>query len=187
MFVCDEKKFVYVGFTKSGSSSIYALLTANFNGQKFNRSWRQIKEEHKGYTSFCVVRNPYSRMVSWWWSICKVGGDRYGHKRELANAGLTESLEDFITLWSTKPEAATSQSLIIETVSRFDHVIHLEKIKDELYELPFMPFGVEIPKFNAKSDKPHWKELLTPKAIELINTHWEDDFKLLGYENEMIK
>ena len=181
MFICPEKEFVYVSFTKSGSSSMYSLLQSNFTGMRWNRSWRRIRDEHLDYTSFCVVRNPYARLVSWWWSICKTGGDRYGHKKELANKGLTESLEDFITLWMEKPETAISQSIIIETVNNFDYVLKLENIEEELNTLPFITTQMDMPKLNAKN-KLHWKELLTPKAIELINAGWEQDFKLLNYE-----
>jgi len=181
MFICDNPKFVYVSFTKSGSSSMYALFNQHYAGLNKPRHHRKIPDEYSIYPSFTVVRNPYSRMVSWWWSICKVGGDRYGHRKELAQAGLTESLADFCTLWSTKPESATSQSFIIENVNDFDCVLKLENIEEDFNALPFVATHIEIPKANVKN-KPHWKDLITPEAIKVINQHWENDFTLLNYE-----
>ena len=179
MFICSEKEFVYVAFTKSGSSSMYSLLKSNFSGQRLNRSWRKIPEEYKNYTSFCVVRNPYSRLVSWWWSICKADGDRYGHKKELQDRGLSLSLEDFLTLWREKKGAF--QAPIVETVNRMDHVLKLENIEHDFNALPFVTKYIAIPKVNVKN-KIHWTDLLTPKAIEMINAGWKRDFELLNYE-----
>ena len=175
MFICHNPKFVYVSFTKSGSSSIYKLLEANFSGQRLRRTKKLIDEQYNDYLSFCVVRNPYSRLVSWWWSICNTGGDRYGHKKELLDRGLSLSLEDFLTVWVEKN--GTSQ---IRPIS-FDYILKLENIEDDFNSLPFITKHINIPRSNAKN-RPHWKELINTKSIQLINTAYKRDFELLGYE-----
>lgn len=101
MFVSEELKFVFIPVTKSGSSSVINALDNNFNGRRLQRNPRP-PEQFRNYYLFCCVRNPYARMVSWWWTICKAEGDRYGHKRELRQHNLSESLFDFLTLWEIK-------------------------------------------------------------------------------------
>jgi len=181
MFICDDSQFVYVSFTKSCSSSMYNLLQSNFKGLRTKRSWRKIPDQYVDYTSFCVVRNPYSRLVSWWWSICKVGGDRYGHIKELTDLGLTTTLEDFLTLWDTKN--GLGQAFIVEDVNRMDHIIKLENIEEEFNALPFINNHISIPKVNVKN-KPHWRELITPKAAQKIETMYKRDFELFNYKIE---
>ena len=129
-------------------------------------------EQYKDYVSFTVVRSPYSRLVSWWWSICKVDGDRYGHKKELAERGLSQSLEDFVVLWSEKK--GTTQHVAIER-HRYNHILKLENLERDLHALSFMPEHIIIPRANKKN-YPHWRELMTPEAGQVINSIYKHEF-----------
>ncbi len=179
MFVCENPKFVYVSFTKSGSSSMYNLLETNFKGTNHPRHHKGIPPNNKSYPSFCVVRNPYSRLVSWWWSICKAKGDRYRHKKELKDRNLPESLQGFLTLWEEKN--GTSQSAGYEHNNGIDHVLKLENIEEEFNALPFITKHIEIPKVNVKNH-PKWSELLDTESGKMINRIYKRDFELFGYE-----
>lgn len=178
MFISHKPQFVYVAFTKSGSSSMYALLDQHFKGEKRNRTHRRIPDEYKHYPSFCVVRNPYSRLVSWWWSICKAEGDRYGHKKELADRGLTTSFTDFLKLWATKNGIAQAP---IVNLNQFDYILKLENITNDLNTLPFFASKVEFPQRN-KRNHPHWTDIITAESGKFINDTYREDFELLGYE-----
>lgn len=181
MFISSNPKFVYVSFTKSGSSSVYAALRANFTGKERPRHNRGIPKEYNSYPSFCVVRNPYSRLVSWWWSICKVGGDRYGHKKELQQRGLTTSFKDFLTLWAEKNGIA--QAPAVETVNQIDYVIRLENLEEEFNNLPFISSYIQIPKKNSRN-YPHWTEIVDETTGRMISETYKRDFELFGYKIE---
>ena len=179
MFVNHNLKFVYVSVTKSGSSSIIGLLRKEMGGQDLGRTKKIIPSEYDDYYSFLVVRNPYARMVSWWWAICKDSGDRYGHKRELQKAGLTESLQDFLILWETKGDY--SQAHYLNGNKKFNKILKLENIEKDFNTLPFVKTHLEIPKANSRKH-PAWRELLDDSSRELINQIYKNDFKNFDYE-----
>jgi len=178
MFVNNKLKFVYVSVTKSGSSSVAKHLLDNFGGGHIGQPKVVIPSQYQDYYSFLVVRNPYERMVSWWWAICKANNDRYGHKQQLRKAGLTESLFDFLTLWST---GNFSQAVYLTSNKKIDKTIKLENIQDEFNTLPFVTSALPLPKINTH-ERPCWQSLLDIESGRLINTEYEDDFKLFNYK-----
>lgn len=179
MFINDKDKFIYLSMTKSGSSSIVALLKDRFVGKSTGNTHMVIPPCCKDYYSFTVARNPYARMVSWWWSICKTDGDRYGHKKELRNAGLSESLPDFLQLWEKK--GGYAQSKYLDVNDKLDCVLKLENIEEDFNNLPFITEHVEIPMVNVKNH-PSWKGLLDDDSRILINHIYAEDFKNFNYE-----
>jgi len=179
MFFCNNPKFVYVSFTKSGSSSMYGLLKTHFNGKTAPRHHKKIPDQYRSYPKFCVVRNPYARLVSWWWAICKVDGDRYGHKRELKQLGQPQTLTGFMRLWETKNGLSQYQG--IEVNGEFDYVLKIENIEEEFNALPFITKHIPIPKRNAR-EHPHWTELMEPEAGRIINRIYQKDFEYFNYE-----
>lgn len=178
MFINDKLKFVYVSATKSGSSSMNQRLKNQFGGRSLGNATWVIPTECEDYYSFMVVRNPYSRMVSWWNSVIKVDGDRYGHKRELHQHKLTESLADFLRLWEIKGDY--SQSKYLEVNKRIDQVLKLENIDEEFLTLPFVTHAAPLPHINKR--KASWKELLDDESKELINRIYGKDFENFGYD-----
>lgn len=186
MFICNNSnpKFIYISCTKSGSSTLYNMIETQYGRTgniKLQRPTKTIPENlFDNHYVFCVIRNPYARLVSWWWSICKTDGDRYGHKKELRQRGLSESLEDFLKLWKTKTQ--TRQYYVIEQNKRkIDAFIKLENLKEELDNSPIQLNTLEIPKVNSRNH-PHWKELLSSESIKLINNIYKQDFITFGYE-----
>ena len=181
MIVNDKLKFVFVSMTKCGTQSINTLLTKEFGGQRYTNVKKKIDDNNLDYFKFTVSRNPYERMVSWWWAMCKVDGDRYGHKKELKNAGLSESLFDFLTLWEKKPYYGHTMSSWLILNPPLDKIIKLENI-EELNSLPFITTALIIPKINVHKERPSWEELLDNDSHKLINRVYADDFKNFNYE-----
>ena len=168
--------------TKCGSSSIVSLLRDKFGGDSSGNTRMVIPPCKGNYYSFTVSRNPYARMVSWWWSVCKVGGDRYGHKKHLREEGLSESLFDFLILWERKGDY--SQSRYLDVNEPLDKILKLENIEEDFNSLAFVTEHVNIPKKNVKNH-PKWEELLDDASCKLINRIYEKDFENFNYE--MIK
>ena len=179
MFINNDLKFVYVSMTNSGSSSIVALLKDKFGGQSFGNTRAVIPPCCDSYHSFTVSRNPYARMISWWWSICKADGDRYGHKKELRDANLSESLSDFLLLWDKKGDY--SQSKYLDVNGPLDEILKLENIEEDFNNLPFVKEHVDIPRVNVKKH-PSWQGLLDENSRVLINRIYRKDFEKFNYE-----
>ena len=180
MFINDDLKFVYVSMTKSGSSSIVALLKDKFGGTSNGNTRMVIPPCCENHYSFTVSRNPYARMISWWWSICKADGDRYGHKKELRDANLSESLPDFLLLWERKGDYSQTKYLSVNH-DPLDTILKLENIEEDFNNLPFVKEHVDIPKVNAKNH-PSWQGLLNENSRVLINRIYADDFENFNYE-----
>ena len=121
-------------------------------------------------------------MISWWWSICKVDGDRYGHKKELKEAGLSESLVDFLQLWDRKGDYSQTKYLSVNH-DPLDAVLKLENIEEDFNNLPFVTEHVDIPKINSKKH-PSWQGMLDDDSRLWINNVYEDDF--INFDYEMI-
>lgn len=178
MFVSEELKFVFIPVTKSGSSSVINALDNNFNGRRLQRNPRP-PEQFRNYYLFCCVRNPYARMVSWWWTICKAEGDRYGHKRELRQHNLSESLFDFLTLWEIK--GTYTQSSYMDRNPTMKKVLKLENLEEDFNTLPFVKTHIPMPRVNVRSHPP-WQELLDARSGNLINRNYKTDFEQFNYE-----
>ena len=177
MFVSEKLKFVFVPVTKSGSSSIIRALNDNFEGKVLARN-RRPPPQYQDYYTFCCVRNPYARMISWWWSICKTSGDRYGHKRELRQHNLSESLFDFLTLWEKKGKYTQTEYL---TLNPNITVLKLDNLEEDFNNLPFVDKHIPMQKVNSKQHPP-WMELLDTKSGQLINRVYKEDFEQFNYE-----
>ena len=177
-------KFVYVSNTKSGSSSVYKFLEQNYTVQmRFNRPFKKIPPAFIDYPSFTVVRHPYPRLTSWWWSaVYNVKDDRYGHQRELAKMKLDTRFSHFLKLWKTKKQ--TRQVVVLEENKQgIDYVVKLENIDEEMSNLPFFKSeNIKLTNLNHRPDRPKWEDVLSENDIKEINKIYHEDFIAFGYE-----
>lgn len=184
MIIIKNPNIVYLSFTKCGSSSVYELLSSNFRVvEKKGRIHKKIDSKYLNtHTVLTVSRNPYSRMVSWWNSVINTEGDRYGHKKELRNASLTHSLEDFCYLWCNIKRVNSQYDDLFSHNPELKSVknIKLENLNDDIRT--FLNISVDIPSLNSRLDSAEFENHLTDKSISLINEHWEKDFEYFGYE-----
>jgi hypothetical protein len=196
MFIHKIKpQFVYISNTKSASSSVYAFLKRHFSNSKqseiHSRPFKTIPEEYASFPWFTVVRHPYQRLSSWWWSAVKmqekIHKDRYGHIKELRDMGLDTRFSNFLKLWATKPQ--TKQTIVIKRNNgRIPHIIHVENIEKELSELPFLNQHIKLFRLehiNHKKDRPEWKDVIKGPAIGLLHEVYQEDFDTFGYEKTL--
>ena len=178
MVISHKHKFAYPFVTKTATMSIRTLLVDRFAGARSGRL-RTPPDGCRGYFTFATCRNPYDRMVSWWYRVIKhLKGDEYGHKRELASAGLGQSLFDFLTLWERKGGFAQHEVADANPGITF---IRTENLEEEFNSLPFVGEHVEVPRINA-TPRPHWGDLLDARSGGHINRVYSEDFALGGYE-----
>lgn len=176
MFVSTEQKFVYVPFTKVGSSSMFKLLKENYRGVSFKRTKRHIPNQYINFYKFCIVRNPYDRMMSWWNSV-ETNPREVKHINQMMQQGLPITFEGFLKHWKSK--TTHTMYYAVEINGDFDKVLRLENIQEDFNSMPFVKKDMVIPQKNSRS---YNKDILTPRCIELINEIYENDFKYFGYE-----
>lgn len=195
MFVCDNPKIVFVAIPKTATRSIYGLLKDNFGGRVISDHARKIPPAYNNYFSFCIVRNPYDRICSDYWSRCRRGSDRYGILTKFKQQGLENTLESYLDVYPRESRSTWfAQHNFIEG-NNINKILHFEKLQEEFNELPFVKNNITLPLINTTSKKvfspktkdfltprPTWQELVTPAAGKKINNIFKKDFELLDYE-----
>ena len=100
--IIEELKLIFIHIPKTGGTFIenrLYLLARIINSKKYLRfsghhSISSLNEKYSEYTSFCVVRNPYDRLISAY-NYLRSRNDKY-HKRFLKLLKDPEDLNEFV-------------------------------------------------------------------------------------------
>lgn len=171
--ICKEYKIVFVAVPKTGTRSIYRLLQENYGGVVFRDHLKVIPKEYKDYYSFVIKRNPYARLISYWWHIKNIVKK------------IDYELNDFLDLIIQKKYDKThiEPQWLWYQYNRIDKILTTERLEREFNELTFIDEYVELPKRHFWSDKRKpWKEFLNEEIIEKINYIYRIDFEKLNFE-----
>jgi hypothetical protein len=175
MHYSDNPKIVFVAIPKTGTRSVVDYLEEHFNARKAKGTHTHssdIPARLKNHYSFTIVRNPFDRMVSYWWSTCKRPGSpkRMGFETFLLQEGLRGGFQyPYFKL------------------NRFDKVIRYENLERDFMKLPFFIEGTSLKWLNPTvrewkgPPRPSTLEILTPRTCEIIRKKFRKDFELLGY------
>ena len=124
-------------------------------------------ERINNYFKFTIVRNPYDRMLSYYFWI-KGKNNQEFNKNEFIN---------FIKINSCFQH---------EYIDNTFHIIHFENLIDELKELECFKDIVNFnnyPTLNASNNsKKNYNEILDKELKDLIFNKYKKDFELFGYE-----
>jgi len=195
MLVGNNKfKYVFIAIPKTGTRSIYNVLRREFEGHLIRDHEKKIPEKFKGWFSFTVIRNPYERLVSAWWSTTQRGVDPKGFiKRLKGNASFENFCKNLPSLETVRSAPhLTPQFQWLN--NDFDKIIEYENLEEEWLKLPFNENKVQLIHINStrklegernKIVRKHYTEYLNPTIIDIINKFYAKDFKQLNYK--MIK
>ena len=190
-------KFIHI--TKTAGTSIEII------GKENNICWGMFHTEYgpwhtpftskpesikDGYSWFTVVRNPYTRIISEFyckWGT-KIDDDK---KKSMSVEEFNETIKTYIlhrdTIYDNECDRCggghyKEQHLYID--KKYDiHILKFENIELDFNNL-MEKYSLNI-KLNIKknvSDKIYTVDSLSPEVIELINTVYDEDFKLFGYK-----
>lgn len=182
--ISNKHGFVYIEIPKTASRSMLHVLTTYYAA-----FWvRNERIGDMGLSSFAVVRDPYTRCLSLWWSIYSTKGDRYGLDW-IAKQGLVEFIEFFCHKDSSKAHFRHA-SLLLRPQWQIlqDHpvlrYVRFESLEEDFKALSFYTGEPEqFPVLNCKpKERGPDEEYLTPEAIKAINKWCAPEFPLLGYE-----
>lgn len=173
MLACHNPEWVFVAIPKTATRSIALYLKTHFNTTGEAGHQTVIPDKWKSHYSFCVVRNPYDRMCSYWWSTCM-----------RPNSKMRWSFEKFLNGYY-RPQLRWVLG------NRINKILRYETLEQDFRSLPFIPDDAQLPWANATVfDRPNKKlvarpsteELVTPQIRSLIKRIYHDDFEQLGYE-----
>lgn len=194
MMVCDSPGFVFIAIPKTGTRAIYNFLENNYKVTLVEDHLTKVPIELCDRYTFMVVRNPYDRICSAWWSTCMRGKDRYGYIKTFNECGLPNTLLSFLKVIKNKHRGINyihtkEQSEYIHS-NRIDFIIRFENLNVDLNSLDFLKEDVVLDNINATTlvtnnnslRRPDWIELVDSESIKLINEIYFEDFELLNYD-----
>ncbi|HET6442542.1 MAG TPA: hypothetical protein VFH53_09210 [Phycisphaerae bacterium] len=190
MIVSKARKFCFVSTPKCGTNSLYAVLQAAFVGVRqppgFHRN--TIPAGARGLFRWTVVRNPFARAVSIWWSTVKNPKNRRVARAELLKAKGRDDLEAFMEWILEGPAESLARRCLRQNMTDwlrpaepFQAVLHLERLEQEVLELPFWK-PVPLPHLNRSDGRPPWRTFITSRARDLVLAWAGEDFERFGYE-----
>jgi len=198
MMYCPSHDVVFVAIPKTGTRSIYYILKNQYGGKLYKEHLPVIPKQFIHYFSFCVVRNPYDRICSAYWSLCHRQGDRYGYKGMFAKRRQPNTLVSFldaIKLDFQRRRRELPQYKFHEE-NRIDQILRYETLQEDFNTLPFLTNPVTLPRSNSTTEgrtkatpkpRPPWEQLVTVEAGQMINEMFAKDFKLFNYKKKEFK
>lgn len=173
MHYSNNPKVVFVAIPKTGTRSIVTYMEDHLNAKKFKGSRThtvKIPTRLKNHYAFTVVRNPFDRMVSYWWSTC------------MRPKGSRMEFEAFLQ------GNRRSHQYPFVTNNKLDKIIRYENLDEEFAAAPFYVEGTSLKhinttvrEWNGIPPRPPTRELITPKIEKMIVEIFAKDFEVLGY------
>ena len=191
--VFHKYKLIVVGIPKNASSSLSDVLK---NKTDNSHDHRTLIDEYNyndsdllsTYTSLVVVRNPYDRFFS---GVHQIRRDA----TENNNLTVQEVIEQEIyyreqgineVFYTQNQFIYLGKILLVDKIIKYES-LHEEwkNFVEEYNKTAEYKIKKVLPFSNTTKDKKHWTEelkSLTQDQLDLINTMYERDFKLFGYE-----
>jgi len=189
MIISEKNKITFIAIPKTGTRSVYSILIEHFGGKLLQEHGFKVPAKYEEYYTFTVVRNPYDRLVSAWWSTTQRDGDRYGYVKELK--GDTSFLNYCKNLKRFENKIIPHlQPQCNWFNNRIDKIIRYENINEEWLDLPFNTSKQPLPHKNPTTmvasnnsiPRDHYSTYLNDEIISIINQRYNQDFIKFGYD-----
>jgi hypothetical protein len=192
-----EGKFIFIHIPKTGGLSLTrALLGSEFNKHVTAKRFQLLlpEDEFKNYFKFCIVRNPWDRVVSAFLYLKKGGlteSNLIFSQRALQGIN---TFDDFVKNYLLKklhekgvythfiPQykfvCDQKGQLLVDYIGRFEEY-------DQSCAYIFSRLGIkqpEVKKENANKERSHYREYYTPETIEIVRKIYKKDIDLFKYE-----
>lgn len=175
MVISHEKRFVFLGIPRTANRAMhYALLRLPGAFRAGYLHEMGVPPECHEYFTFCCVRNPYQRFLSYYrWRRQKHpwGGDAIGM-----------SFEQYISAMEKGQLGPSTIRGHTENL-RLDKVIRFEELPDSLLELNLFK-GVDdfrLVKHGQKLSR-HWKQFYDPQTADRVYQLCQSDFEEFDYD-----
>jgi len=200
MIINHKNKFVFVGVSKTGSTTIHNYFGSSVpEDHKSFTKWHypvsKIIEDHpevKDYFKFGFCRNPWDRMVSCWYDFSSPTSDHQGWNKPLRES--FSSFEDFIlnfgnTKWKNEIRFQSCTNYLYYENKPIDYIGKFEKFNEEVtyilntigkQNISYYPLRNER-KANRNKD---YKQYYTNDMVDIVSDLFSDDITNFGYAYE---
>ena len=158
----------------------YGIIGSRTSGMKKKDKWKPHKdakdikrdlgdEKFNKFLKFCVVRNPYDKMVSrYFWDRSKLSFKDYVKSHHCNNLGIhtidSKSVCDYFIKYEN----------LEEDIKKL-----CEKLKIHSYDLTLLPNH----KSKSRKENKHWSEYYDDEIKKIVYEKHKKEFKLFGYDS----
>lgn len=168
--------------SKCAGSSVESWLKNNVNGDVYDNDLRHLYPRHltnlfpEGFGwSFCVVRNPWDRMVSWYSYFKNIKGLDLSFDEYLEKCFYDKTVQN--TNMFGKPTPLIKYVNDVNFVVRFENLVEDFKVVQDKVNC-YAPLQHTN---KTRDDRDYVKYYGCQKHIDVIQSFYKDDINLLGY------
>ena len=167
MAICHVNKLIFVHVPKNAGTSILSYFNSTPESILPDQSWKEYSlfyKEWNSYTTFSIIRDPYSRFKSFY-KYLRIG-PHINHFAKIVR-------DNYMVL--TRPQ---SFFICDKNNIMVDKLVRYENLEKELSSV-----GIHnLPRKNVSKTIPEDRLLMNQETIDIINTLYKRDFDLFGYE-----
>ena len=176
--IIDKYRSIFIHIPKNAGTSIEAFFANNSFRIQPNKHAdifeikRKFKNSYNNYRKFTIVRNPYDKMVSWYFYLKRNLGENYKiieFNKWIKDPSKFWHINDPISF--LKPQC----DWIDETVS----IIKFENLNEELNN--FFDEKIDLPITN-KSNHKHYLDYYNEESLNIIYNKYKKDFEKYNYK-----
>lgn len=179
MIRAEQQKVVFFHNPKAAGSSINQWFWTNIPGSRHVEPQHMLptRVEYEGW-SFCIVRNPWDRWVSWW---------AYWHdKMNRIDTPFEEyTLKYFSGEYSGLSGGQYSTCFVQRRMAdHVDYIIRYENLIEEFKVVQDkLNCHAPMPRVNANHNRKHYTEYYkSNELIDIISDYYKLDIEKYGYE-----
>jgi chondroitin 4-sulfotransferase 11 len=180
--ISHKLKLIFIHIPKTGGTSLVTKLDNYHSDKYYNKNHLNMKyyiEKYpklliKNYYKITIVRNPFDRLVSWWF-YCK-------------SLNLNEGKMTFKEFIIHRKGSTQLKYLFDENNNiTIDKIIKFENYQHEINELfkkCNLDIKMDIHTLKTNTNRKHYSYYYDEECINLVNTFFKEELDLFNYKFE---
>ena len=175
--IIDEHKAIFIHIPKNAGTSIeeyFGNKSVRIQPEKHADIYeikKKFKNSYNNYRKFTIIRNPYDKMVSWYFYL----------KRNLGDYNVIEFnnwIKDPSKFWHINDPISYLKPQY-EWINNTVEIIKFENLNKELNK--FFNEKINLPIIN-KSNHKHYLEYYNKQSLNIIYKRYKKDFEKFNYK-----
>ena len=175
--IIDKYKTIFIHIPKNAGTSIeeyFGNKSVRIQPEKHADIYeikKKFKNSYNNYRKFTIIRNPYDKMVSWYFYL----------KRNLGDYNVIEFnnwIKDPSKFWHINDPISYLKPQY-EWINNTVEIIKFENLNKELNK--FFNKQINLPITN-KSNHKHYLEYYNTESLDIIYNRYKKDFKKFNYK-----
>ena len=176
--IIDRHKVIFIHIPKNAGTSIeeyFGNESVRIQPNKHADIYeikRKFKNSYNNYRKFTIIRNPYDKMVSWYFYLKRNLGEKY------KVIEFNEWIKDPLKFWHVDDPVSYLKPQP-EWVDNTVEIIKFENLNEELNK--FFNEKIYLPITN-KSNHDHYLKYYNKESLNIIYNRYKKDFEKFNYK-----